>query len=557
MTGIFAVKSASEWFHLNRSGLCFILAVMNAGGNEAAGTAGTRFTPDEKKIEAIRAHWERMGDGFPKYAVFIVAYNAMERLVSVLKRIPAPIYELLTEIYIFDDFSGDQTYEVCRAYLTEHKLSKVSLYRNPRNYGYGGNQKLGYEYALAKGYDYVVLLHGDGQYAPEYLPDLILPTLEEDAQVVFGSRMMKPADALAGGMPRYKFYGNRVLTAFENLLLGAGLTEYHSGYRLYGTRALGKIKFQLNTDDFHFDTQIIIQCLAAGERIKEVPIPTYYGDEICHVNGMKYAGNVVLSVLDYRLHQLGITRQERYVTVSGAEYPLKDFPLSSHRQVVDVIEGGTRVLDLGCGSGQLAALLKKKGCHVTGVDVVPPEQAPARLDRCIQADLSSLKLPFGREFDYVVLADVAEHLAEPEKLLMEARKYLKEDGILVLSVPNIALWVYRLSLLAGRFEYTDHGIMDRTHLRFFTLVTARYLLWTAGFKIVEERFTPIPLHLVITLPSARGLVDALTRAYHVLARVWPRMFAYQLIFKARIVRLEWEELKDMPVKVEEPHPHLK
>ncbi|HUT53871.1 MAG TPA: bifunctional glycosyltransferase/class I SAM-dependent methyltransferase [bacterium] len=513
--------------------------------------------PDQAKVRAVVEHKRRLGDKFPRYAVFIVAYEAMERLAAVLRRIPPEIYEVLTEIYIFDDFSRDRTVEVTREYLAEARLEKVSLYKNPRNYGYGGNQKLGYEYAIAKGYDYVLLLHGDGQYAPEYLPDLMLPTLEQGAEVVFGSRMLEPGAARAGGMPMYKYLGNRVLTAFENFILGLDLTEFHSGYRLYSTRLLQKIQYKLNTDDFHFDTQIIIQGLAAGERIVEVPIPTYYGDEICHVNGMKYALDVVLSVLSYRLHQLGIMRKERYVPVAGPEYQYKDFPASSHEQIIDVIEPGSDVLDLGCGHGLIAARLKAKGCRVTGVDRVAAEEI-AGLDGYYCADLNAeLCLPCGRDFDYVVLADVVEHLAEPEKLLMAARRYLTEDGLLVMSVPNIALWVYRLSLAAGRFEYTGRGVMDRTHLRFFTLVTARYLLWQAGFNIVEERYAPVPFHLIITLPGAKGFVDFLTRAYHLLARLWPRLFAYQLIFKARIVRLEWEELKKIPVPVPEPHPHLK
>ena len=447
-----------------------------------------RFAPDQEKIDAILAHRTRLGDAFPRYAVFIVAYNAMERLELVLRRIPPAIYDLLADIYIFDDFSPDQTYDVTRAYLDQGKMDKVSLYRNPRNYGYGGNQKLGYEYALAKGYDFVILLHGDGQYAPEYLPDLILPTLEQDAQVVFGSRMINPGDARRGGMPFYKYLGNRVLTAFENLLLDARLTEFHSGYRLYGARALKKIAFKLNTDDFHFDTQIIIQCLAAGERIVEVPIPTYYGDEICHVNGMKYAADVCLSVLDFRLHQLGVTRKERYVPLAGPDYEFKDFPLSSHMQVIEEVPPGSRVLDLGCGRGLLAERLQAKGCHVTGVDLAPPAMVSPAVDRYLQADLNPpLQLPFGREFDCVILADVVEHVSRSEQLLTDIRRYLKEDGILIASLPNIALWVYRLSLLAGRFEYTGRGIMDRTHVRFYILVTARNLFGSAGFNIVREQ----------------------------------------------------------------------
>jgi methionine biosynthesis protein MetW len=515
------------------------------------------FTADIEKIQRILNHKDRLGHSFPRYAVFIVAYNAMERLVSVLERIPKAIYDILTEIYIFDDFSTDQTFEICQAYLENAGLYNVSLYRNPRNYGYGGNQKLGYEYALAKGYDFVILLHGDGQYAPEFLPDLILPTLENDAQVVFGSRMMNARDSIVGNMPLYKYWGNRILTSFENIILDMGLTEFHCGYRLYGTRLLSKIQYKLNTDDFHFDTQIIIQCLAAGERIIEVPVPTYYGDEICHVNGIKYAMNVCLSVMDYRLHQLGITRKERYIPISDTQYEFKNFPLSSHRQIIESVSEGSNVLDLGCGRGLIAEDLKKKGCRITGVDMLPADEISPSVDKYIQMNLKDeLSLPFEREFDYVILSDVIEHMSEPEKLVMSVRRCLKENGRLIVSIPNIALWVYRLSLLAGRFEYTDKGIMDRSHLRFFTLVTARYLLWSSGFKIIEERFTSIPFHLLITLPRARKVVDFITRTYHLLARLWPRMFAYQFILTGQIVRFEWDEIKKLPIKVRESHPHL-
>src|SRR4029077_13923165 len=133
-----------------------------------------------------------------------------------------------------------------------------------------------------------------------------------EADAVFGSRMMTPGAALAGGMPLYKYLGNRVLTNAENALLGTSLSEFHSGYRVYSCHALKQIPFQKNTHDFHFDTQIIIQFHAAGFRIVEKPIPTYYGDEICRVNGIKYAKDVVKSVLEYELHELGLQHHPEY-----------------------------------------------------------------------------------------------------------------------------------------------------------------------------------------------------------------------------------------------------
>jgi glycosyltransferase involved in cell wall biosynthesis len=116
----------------------------------------------------------------------------------------------------------------------------VNVLRNPENQGYGGNQKLGYRWAIDRGFDVVALVHGDGQYAPEKLPMLIDPLIKGEADAVFGSRMIKKKDALDGGMPMYKWVGNQVLTSFQNTMLSTNLSEFHSGYRLYSTKALAR-----------------------------------------------------------------------------------------------------------------------------------------------------------------------------------------------------------------------------------------------------------------------------------------------------------------------------
>ena len=133
------------------------------------------------------------------------------------------------------------------------------MLRNEINQGYGGNQKVGYAFAIERGFDFVVLLHGDGQYAPEELPKLLAPLRDGRADAVLGSRMMTTFGALRGGMPLYKYVGNRVLTALQNRLLRANLSEFHSGYRAYSVRALRDLRFRLNSNDFHFDTEIIVQ----------------------------------------------------------------------------------------------------------------------------------------------------------------------------------------------------------------------------------------------------------------------------------------------------------
>src|SRR5262249_44159416 len=151
----------------------------------------------------------------PQIMVHVVAYNAAATLAKVLDRIPANLRSRLAEVAVFDDASKDDTFLVGKGYQATRDWPNLTVHRNSANRGYGGNQKLGYRYAIDKGYDIVVLLHGDGQYAPEAMEALLGPVADGKADAVFGSRMMIPGAARKGGMPLYKFVGNKILTAFE------------------------------------------------------------------------------------------------------------------------------------------------------------------------------------------------------------------------------------------------------------------------------------------------------------------------------------------------------
>lgn len=237
----------------------------------------------------------------PRIGIFIIAYNAVNHLIKTISRIPKTVYDDVEEIFVIDDASRDNSYYAALGYKAEFGISKLTVHRNEANQGYGGNQKVGYQYAIDRGLDIVALVHGDGQYAPEALPALLEPLVKGDADMVFGSRMSSSWGALRGGMPVYKFVGNRVLTFVQNRLSGLSLSEYHSGYRLYSTHALAKVPFQSFTNNWHFDTQIILAMAERGCRIVERPIPTYYGDEICHVNGIPYALHCLMTT--YRFNR--------------------------------------------------------------------------------------------------------------------------------------------------------------------------------------------------------------------------------------------------------------
>ena len=178
----------------------------------------------------------------PRLLILIVAYNAEKTIRPVLARVPHRLAEEYdVEVLVLDDSSQDRTFEQSRDAQREGALPfPLHVLFNPVNQGYGGNQKIGYHFAIEHGFDFVALVHGDGQYAPECLPDLVRPLRDGEADAVFGSRMLEKGGARRGGMPLYKFVGNRILSWFQNRMLGASLSEFHSGYRVYSVAALAE-----------------------------------------------------------------------------------------------------------------------------------------------------------------------------------------------------------------------------------------------------------------------------------------------------------------------------
>ena len=470
----------------------------------------------------------------PRIGVFVVAYNAVSTLASVLERIPASFRRSIEVVLVSDDHSTDATYDAALAYKRENAVLPVVIVRQRRNLGYGGNQKFGYRWLIEHGLDIAVLLHGDGQYAPEVLPDIAGPIAEGRADFVMGSRMLGPG-ALAGGMPLYKFVGNKVLTRFQNTVSGLRLSEWHSGYRAFSLARLEEIPFEENSDGFDFDTEVLLQLHDAGARILEVPIPTYYGDEICRVNGLAYARDVSFDVVRYRLARLGFGAS--HLARWSTAYAWKDAPDASHRVVLSAVEGrpAGRVLDLGCGGGLLAAELRNRGQFVVGVDAKPPPGTAERVDRLVMADLDA-GLPSGvveeSPFDVVLAADVLEHVREPDRLLRDLHDICSRDAVLVASVPNIGHWYPRLRIGFGRFDYDHRGILDATHLRFFTWRSFVGMAYRAGWLVEQRRLTGVPLEVLGRDGGAGGmgsLWKVLGRLDRAGRAVWPSLFAYQYV----------------------------
>ena len=234
-----------------------------------------------------------------KILIFIPAYNVEKKITKVLNKIPKIVFNKYNiKILVIEDNSSDKTLSVIKKVIKK-KGDKIKIYLivNKKNKGYGGVQKIAFNYAIKKNFKYVVMLHGDNQYPANKILLLIKPLLTNKYDAVFGSRMINSINALKGGMPLYKYLGNIALTFFQNLVLSSNLSEFHSGYRSYKVSSLKKIKFKSNTNDFHFDTEIIIQFLKNNLKIKEIAMSTHYGDEISHLKSIPYGLNIVRSTL--------------------------------------------------------------------------------------------------------------------------------------------------------------------------------------------------------------------------------------------------------------------
>jgi glycosyltransferase involved in cell wall biosynthesis len=237
----------------------------------------------------------------PKVVVVMPAYNAEKTLEKTLADIPSGSAD---EVILVDDFSADGTFELAQ------KLGLVA-HRHSRNTGYGGNQKTCYRLALERGADIVIMLHPDFQYDARLIPFMTGLIQQDVCDVILGSRIRTRREALKGGMPLYKYLMNRLLTLFENLVLGIAVSETHTGYRAYHRRVLETVPFNKNSDDFVFDQQMIAQMVHFRFRIGEIPVPTRYFKEASSISFKRsviYGIGTIGTMIRTMLHSWGLVK---------------------------------------------------------------------------------------------------------------------------------------------------------------------------------------------------------------------------------------------------------
>lgn len=237
-----------------------------------------------------------------KVIVVMPAYNAASTLQQTYEEVME--HGLVDLAIVVDDASTDETTAIART------LSRAKVHTHPKNMGYGGNQKTCYKLALEEGADIVIMVHPDYQYTPKLIPAMVSMIASDLYSCVLGSRILG-GYALKGGMPLWKYVANRFLTLTENILIGAKLSEYHTGYRAFSRELLEELPLDANSDDFVFDNQMLAQVVWFGHTIAEISCPTRYFREASSINflrSVRYGLGCLSTAITFRLAKMGLTR---------------------------------------------------------------------------------------------------------------------------------------------------------------------------------------------------------------------------------------------------------
>lgn len=466
--------------------------------------------------------------------VTLLAYGARRLTESVLGRIPdALLSDRRWSFLVIDDTAKGEVADAVRSWVRSRVLHGWTVLHTLGVQGHGGIQKLAFRFATDRGFDLVVVLPADGQYPPEVLGRFAQLRRSGGFDVVLASRVADRGLLRRSGMPRHLRISNRVVTRIQNALAGTAFSEFHSPYRAYAGDFLRRCAYELATNEYHFDTEILLQAVHAEARLHEFPVEVRYDQRLRRIGRIRYTLAAVGAAARYGMHRLGALCSLKYRGLRPVVYDDKgNLIYSSHTAALGVVRSvrPERILDIGCGPGFVARSCEALGARVTGVDIRPP--LPGMLSEFHRADLDRDDLPIDAfSFPLVMMLDVIEHLSDPEGFLLRMRNRSRALGppggrsLLLLTTPNVAFAGVRLSLLVGRFNYAERGILDIEHKRLLTRTTLVRMLDDCGYDVVEVRPIPVPFQAVLRNRFGR----ILGRLAQVPARLLPKLFAFQFL----------------------------
>jgi len=408
----------------------------------------------------------------------------------------------------------------------------LHIYQTPYDRGYGGIQKLGYLYCLKNKYDMVIFFQANGHYPPEIL-DHMLETYEDSYDAVFGSRLMLKENLHNGSMNLYRWIGNKTFVFINNKLLKSRISDFFSGCRAYRIDSLKKIPFDLNSDGFHFDTEIIIQALAMNWKIKEIPITLSSRKSNWSFPHIRVALQSLKTSLIYQLNYMGLfySRNFDFGLFDTENYQFKKSSNSHHQYIVNHNDftAAKTCIELGANQGILSSHIALKVKQHTAVDISRPDKAGKSKTSAIDLNTQfSTEIPV-QNYDICIALDTIEHMDSPERFLTETFQILKPGGKLFISTANIGYIITRISLFFGLFHYGKRGILDRTHKRLFTVKTFIHLLTQFGFQVETTVGFPPP---IVDLISKKPFFALLEKAHFKLSNLFPKLWAYNFLIIA-------------------------
>ena len=479
--------------------------------------------------------------GESRLLVFVVAQHSETHLCDLFERVSPDLFNRRdVHFLVCDDASDDSALFRLQRWLTDHDVRNVTLIQTGSRQGDGGTQKLGFRAAIDGGFDAVIRLRADCDAPAEYLRSMIdawnLCTVRGSAEET--PRTLRADVLLATGATGGSWWQRtlaRGVAAFQNRLIGWKLTADGVDLRVFSTAFLQSVPFETNSNGDLFDTEILLQAKYAGASIDEVTLADWTASN--RRTGWRQSFGIVAATLQFQAHQMGMLCSLKLRRLTAERYRDKtEMSYSSHSVALNVLKVARprTVLDIGCGPGHVASRCRDLGIRVTGIDLHQPPAAVVSEFHATDLEHDSLPADVW-DYDAVLLLDVIEHLADPEKFLLAQRHGLRarpsvgNAPLFVISTPNVAFIAVRLNLLLGRFNYAERGILDITHKRLFTRRSLLRLLDECGYHVERCHAVGAPFAAVIKGRAGRVLGAIANQ----LACWLPTLFAFQFLVECR------------------------